>query len=104
MAGLSQNMMDSNEDMSTAVVLLFVAILINFVWLIFMRKRLIDKSIAADKENITPSDFCLIGRNMRFKNYSPDGIKKQIHEHFEKTFGITNIVYINPVYQVDDIY
>jgi hypothetical protein len=47
-----------------------------------MRKYLMHTSIKLDRETFTPSDFCLMGIDMEFDNYTQDEIEKEIKDAF----------------------
>lgn len=64
--------------MQITTLLLVVAIVITFIWLIRMRQLLQRGAEALDRGSLTPSDFCLMGRHMQFENYDPESIKKEV--------------------------
>lgn len=45
-----------------------------------------------------------MGKNMKFDKYSPLGIREELKAYFSSKYGIDDIVYINPVYDIADIY
>jgi hypothetical protein len=49
-----------------------------------MRKLMLDNQIKIDKETLTPSDFCLIGNNLKFKKYELAEMEKELKEYFRK--------------------
>ena len=55
-----------------------LSILVTFVLLFYLRKNLLDKAMKLDANVYTPSDFCLMGKNMQFDNYNPTEIEKAI--------------------------
>ena len=58
-----------------------------------------------DANVYTPSDFCLMGKNMQFDNYNPTEIEKAIRTEFRQSYDIDNgIVYVNAVYDIADFY
>lgn len=54
------------------------AVLFTFMWLVFMRKQLLEKSQKLDADVYTASDFCLMGKNMKFDDYRADAIRNTI--------------------------
>ena len=58
-----------------------------------------------DANVYTPSDFCLMGKNMQFDKYNPVEIEKAIRTEFRQSYDIDNgIVYVNAVYDIADFY
>lgn len=59
-----------------------------------------------DKDAFTPSDYCAMGYNMYFEDYRPSTINKEIRESFANKYGLkdSDIVYINPCYDIGDFY
>ena len=47
-----------------------ISIFVTFISLIFIRKLILDSLIKIDKETLSPSDFCLIGNNLKFNSNS----------------------------------
>ena len=82
-----------------------LTILVTFVLLFYLRKNLLDKAMKLDANVYTPSDFCLMGKNMQFDNYNPTEIEKAIRTEFRQSYDIDNgIVYVNAVYDIADFY
>ena len=92
------------ESMQAILVILFVTVIVTYLWLVYLRKKLLEKSIQLDAEVYSPSDFCLMGRNMKFHNYNPDEIEKAIKEEFKLNYEIDDVIYVNPVYDIADFY
>lgn len=69
-----------------------------------MRRNLLKKALKLDQDVYTPSDYCIMGKNMKFDNYSPESIRKEIVDYFEQQYDIKDIVYVNAVYDIKDIY
>ena len=93
-----------NDYMKVLLVVFLLAVLISFGWLIFLRKKLLEKALKLDEDIYTPSDFCIMGKNMKFENYNPSKIEEAIRENFKNKFEIDDIVYVNPVYDIADFY
>lgn len=85
----------------TYLLLLILSIGFSFVYLIWMRYRILKISFDLDMDLYTPSDFCLMGVNMEFKNYSPDAIEQEIKQTFETDFGV-EVEFVNVAYEVVD--
>jgi len=45
-----------------------------------------------------------MGRHMQFEQYDPASIKKEIEEELKEKYNITEVVYVNPVYDIADYY
>jgi hypothetical protein len=90
--------------MQYTTILLVVCITFTFLWLIKMRQMLLRGAKALDKGITTPSDFCLMGRHMQFEQYDPASIKREIEEELKERYGIEEVVYVNPVYDIADYY
>jgi hypothetical protein len=71
-----------------------------------MRKRLADKAIALDADVNSPADYCVVAKNLKFKDYSSDGIDETIKNHFKNFYGIEgkDFQYSNPTYNIEDYY
>ena len=56
------------------MLIVLVNIAFMFIFLVCLRKKLLDKSVELDVGAVTPSDFCVMGRNIEFEDdqYSPD--------------------------------
>ena len=93
-----------NGYMKVLLVVFLLAILMTFLWLVRLRKKLLEKACKLDADIYTPSDFCLMGKNMKFDDYNPKAIEKQIREEFKNMYDIDNIIYVNPVYDIADFY
>lgn len=75
--------------------------LCSYIWLVFQRKQLFEYAIQFDADVYTPSDFCLIGKNMKFDDYNPEAIKTAIKNKFKEEYEI-DVIYANPVYDIAD--
>lgn len=93
-----------NNYMKYLLVIFLLAVLISFLWLVYLRKKLLEKAMQLDLDIYTPSDFCLMGKNMKFNDYNPKAIEKAIRDEFKNSYDIDNIVYVNPVYDIADFY
>lgn len=92
------------EFINIMIILMFVSIVISLFYLIWMRSHLLKYDMQIDEDAFTPSDFCLMGVNMRFDDYSPEGIEKEIRERFKTNYGIDDIEYVNAAYDIDNFY
>jgi hypothetical protein len=63
----------------TSMFALFGALL----FLIYMRAKLISKSLLLDQDAFTPSDYCMQGYEMEFDDYTATGMEKKIREFLE---------------------
>ena len=64
--------------------IILLSILLTFTFLIIMRKLMLDNQIKIDRETLSPSDFCLIGNNLKFKKYELVEMEKELREYFDK--------------------
>ena len=53
---------------------------------------------------LSPSDFCIMGKHMEFKNYDVEEMEKEIREHLKEFYDINDIVYINPIFDISNFY
>jgi hypothetical protein len=84
-------------------ILLISSVVVALLYLIWMRKHLIDVGITVDTETFTPSDFCLMGEGMAFDSYFQDDIENEIRAHFKSKYNI-DIVYTNAAYDIKNFY
>ena len=84
--------------------LLIFSVLVSLVYLIWMRKKLLEEALKLDIDAFTPSDFCLMGMNMKFDDYNPETMKEKVKAHFENKYSITDIQYINFAFDIADFY
>ena len=52
------------------MIVVFLSIILMFIMLIFLRRNLIKAAMELDEGAVTPSDFCLHGKNLKFDSYS----------------------------------
>lgn len=69
-----------------------------------MRQLLLQAAKNLDMGILTPSDFCLMGKHMEFSNYDPDSIKAEIESELQSAYEISEVVYVNPVYDISNYY
>ena len=65
--------------------------MVTLFFLIYMRAKLIGKALLLDQDAFTPSDFCIQGTDMQFDDYTFSGMEKEIREHLEKAYGVTEV-------------
>ena len=53
-----------------------------------------------DNKTFTQSDFCVIGTNMEFTDYGEDAMHNAIKNYFHEAYGIADIEYINPAFDI----
>ena len=75
-------------------------ILIVIIYSIFERRRLVRMEIDLDKEEVTPSDYGVIVRNVGLET-TQEELKRTIEQKY--TMFKTNVVYINYCYNIDDM-
>lgn len=82
------------------------SIIISLLYLIFMRRAIYKGSLDLDMDALTPSDFCLMGRNMVFESYAPKDMREAIVKAFSERYGVAeeDIVYINFAYNIGKFY
>ena len=76
------------------------------IFLIWMRKRLADKANTLDDDVNSPADYCVVAKNLKFKDYSNVAIEETIKNHFQSKYGIEgkDYQYSNPTYNIEDYY
>lgn len=76
------------------------------IFLIWMRKRLADKANTLDADVNSPADYCIVAKNLKFKDYSNEAIEESIKNHFQSKYGIEgkDYQYSNPAYNIEDYY
>lgn len=84
-------------------ILIISSVVVALVYLIWMRKRLIDLGIKFDTETFSPSDFCIMGVGMKFESYFQDDIENEIRTYLKDTFDV-EIVYANATYDIKNFY
>jgi hypothetical protein len=85
----------------------FVAsIVVTLLYLIWMRKRILQIALDLDLDAFTPSDFCLMGTNMAFDDYTPDAMEAKIKEIFKEKYNVEeeDVVYVNFSYKIQEFY
>ena len=88
-------------------VVLFVGVLITFIFIQVIRRKLNNDVEVVDKLSFTPSDFCVIGFCSEFSedyDYSIEGITNEVREHFQSKFGLDDIEYVNVAYDIENIF
>lgn len=85
------------------MLLVGVSIILMFLALIALRRQLLTKAQALDRDAYTPADYCLMGTNMVFDDYSQPAIEDHLKEYFRDRFEL-EIVYVNAAYKIDDFY
>jgi hypothetical protein len=84
--------------------LLTIGVLLLFIFLIFIRSNLLTMAVELDKDTYTNSDFAVIGHQMEFNDYSHEGMKAEIEDHFRQHYGIDGIEYFCPAFDIRDYY
>jgi len=84
-------------------ILIVVSIIISLVYLVWMRKYLLETAILLDSKTITPSDYCLMGFDMSFEDCTQDGIELEVREAFHRDFNL-EVEYVNATYNIKDFY
>lgn len=72
-----------------------------------MKTKLWQKINELDQAAFTPSDFCIMGKNIEFEEgASPENIKAGMIRFMNENFdGLgEKIVYVNPAYDIGDFY
>jgi hypothetical protein len=72
--------------------------------LIYTRKLLLDKAIEMDVSIFTPSDFCVMGTNIFFEDYTQEGMEREIREYLRTNYDINEFVYLNPTFNISNYY
>ena len=83
--------------------LMAASVFLSLIYLVWMRSSLQKQALELDIQAKTPSDFCIMGMNMKFNSYGPDDIEKEIRESFQRRYGI-EVEYVNPAFSIDEFY
>ena len=61
-----------------------VCIILIFVFMICLRRNLMKKAFKLDYESTTPSDYCVIGKGLKFDHdkHSPAAIQEHLTKYF----------------------
>ena len=83
-----------------------LTVFVNLLMLVWVRRRLLQMSVELDLKTYTNSDFALMGENMRFDDYTHEGMLNAVREHFKNWYDIPeeDIVYITPAFDIDEFY
>jgi hypothetical protein len=83
-----------------------VATLVSLIYLVYLRRLVLIKAADLERTAYTPSDFCIMGTNMKFDNCSPENIEREIRETFNRDYDGAGdkIVYTNATYDIDNFY
>ena len=82
-----------------------ISIVVTFISLIIIRRLIINDLLKIDKDTLSPSDFCLIGNDLKFNSESLIDMESELRDHFDEKFGKNfkdNIVYINFAFKIGD--
>lgn len=74
-----------------------------FLFLIFVRRQLLNKAQDLDRDAYTPADYCLMGTSMAFDDYAQLAVENHLKGYFKDRFDL-DIVYANACYNIDDFY
>jgi len=83
---------------------MYFSVFISLFFLIWMRKKLLEEALKLDLDAFTPSDFCLMGTNIKFTDYDPEAMKEKVKAHFEKKYNISDVQYVNFAYDIQNFY
>merc|ERR1711970_1301171 len=89
--------------MYISAILVLVGVIISLLYLICMRWKMSKISLELDEGVYTPSDFCVMGMEMAFDDYSADGIEEKVKEGFKKKYN-ADVEYVNPCFKIANIY
>jgi len=88
-------------------VCLFFGVLITFIFIQVIRKKLNNDVEIVDKLSFTPSDFCVVGNCAEFSedcDYSIEGITTEIKAFFNDKYGVEDVEYVNVAYDIENIF
>ena len=83
--------------------LVLLSIIVSLIYFILMRYNLLSSSLNLDKKNKTPSDFCLMGYNMKFKDNTPKKIEDKVKYVFLRKWNV-KVEYVCPAFDIEDFY
>lgn len=86
------------------VTLTVIAIVFSLLFIICLRRSIMQMAVKMDEENLTPSDFCLMGIYMKkFKKYDPKFIADTVKQKVEEKYDV-KVEYVNPVFDIADFF
>jgi hypothetical protein len=68
-----------------------------------MRWKMYKIALQLDKGVYTPSDFCVMGMEMEFDDYSMEHMEEKVKEVFDRKYQ-AKVEYVNPCFKIGDIY
>lgn len=83
------------------------SILVTFIMINVIRKKLNHDVEVVDKLSYTPSDFCVVGNCPEFSegcDYTIKGIEEEVRQVFKEKYEIEDIQYVNVAYDIEDIF
>mmetsp|Transcript_33747 Transcript_33747/g.52101 ORF Transcript_33747/g.52101 Transcript_33747/m.52101 type:complete len:118 (+) Transcript_33747:658-1011(+) len=80
------------------------SVVVSMIYLIWMRRTLLAQALKLDLDAFTPSDFCLMGMNMKFSDKDPEMMKEKVMAYFKDKFDIETVQYVNFAYDIKDFY
>lgn len=64
-----------------------ISIVVTFTALIIIRRLIINDLVKIDTDTLSPSDFCLIGNDLKFHSDNLIGMEKELKDYFDAKFG-----------------
>lgn len=86
---------------------LAVSVVITFLAIQIIRKKLNNIVEVIDKLSFTPSDFCVQGYCPEFSedcDYSIQGITDEVKSYYKENYEIDDIEYVNVAYDIENIF
>ncbi len=74
----SMNLHKRQKAINLLAALYFTSVVFSLLYFTWMRRRLLIKITELDDKALTPSDYCLMGMNMKFEDYTAQGMKDVI--------------------------
>ena len=95
---------DSRQSfMYISAILVFLGVIISLIYLVCMRWKMAKIALDLDKDVYTPSDFCVMGMEMAFDDYSAEGIEERVKDVFMNKYS-AKVEYVNPCFKIANIY
>jgi hypothetical protein len=89
--------------MATCAGLISIAFVVSLLYLLYMRTYISRMAIELDEGAHTPSDFCVMGMEMYFDDYSAEAMEAKITEVFKRKYGV-DVEYVNPCFKLSNFY
>lgn len=60
-----------------------ISMFLSFIYVIWLRRYLLKMAVEMDQDNLTPSDFCIMGTNIKMDKHDSQHIQDTLKEKLE---------------------